>query len=86
MPLIIITASQAATRVSNSSAFKNAVEFLNARISAESDLGNTSYTYDKQAHQLSADKLTQLKNFLIENGFSVTEPSSAVFLISWPNS
>jgi len=86
MALTIIRATQAAQRVANSSAFKAAVEFLDARIQAQADLGNTSYTYDKGGHQLSSEKLTQLKAFLIENGFVVSKPSASVILISWPSS
>ncbi len=86
MSLTIITASQAGVKVANSAAFKNAVEFLDARIKANADLGLTSYTYDKQAHQLSSEKITQLKAFLVENGYVVSEPSGSVILITWPNS
>lgn len=85
MSLSIITASQAGVKVANSAAFKTAVEFLDARIRSNADLGLTSYTYDKQAHQLSPEKITQLKAFLSENGFIVSEPSSSVILVTWPN-
>jgi hypothetical protein len=85
MPLTMITASQAGTRVANSAAFKNAVEFLDARIKANADLGLTTYTYDKQAHQLSSEKITQLKAFLVENGYTLSEPSNSVILITWSN-
>lgn len=86
MSLVIIRATEAGQRVANSSAFKDAVEFLDTQIKAKADVGLTSYTYDKLSHQLSGEKITQLKAFLSQNGYVVSEPSAAVILISWPNS
>lgn len=85
MSISFITATQATQRVANSSAFNDAVQFIDIRIKEKADLGLTSYSYDKLAHQLSAEKITQLKKFLTDYGFVVTEPSSAVILISWPS-